>query len=70
MYTLITEHQRDKRAGWLPKRTMMSDDPRWGDTERMWIMTMLDEGDDTLTIGDTMFTAQWSKTEHIMGAAP
>ena len=59
MKTLITEHRKCDFKGWHAVRSMPADDPRWSPADRAWITTLEETGEDVLTLGDTMYQAQW-----------
>lgn len=61
MQTLITEHTKKPGRGWLRGRSAPSDDPSWSPADRAWIDTLLETGDDVITVGDTMYQAQWMR---------
>ncbi|MFK3740916.1 hypothetical protein [Massilia sp. TN1-12] len=61
MQTLITEHTKKPGRGWQMGRQAPANDPSWSPADRAWINTLMETGDDVITVGDTMYQAQWVK---------
>lgn len=59
MQTLITEHRKKPGRGWQIARQLPANDPNWSSADLAWINTLMETGDSTLTVGDTMYQQQW-----------